>query len=278
MICYPNAKINLGLNIVSKRDDGYHNLETVFLPVMGLCDELDITPADIAAPYFFVQEGMAVDCAAADNLIVRALMCVRERYPQTGNVHIRFRKRIPFGAGLGGGSADAAFTVRTLNALFGLRMTDAEMEALVSPLGADCAFFIQNRPRLAQGIGDVFSEVPDGLLAELHNRWLLLVKPDCAVSTREAYGGICPRRPTMRLPQALAQPIDTWQQTVVNDFETSVFPLFPEIAECKRLLIANGARYAAMSGSGATVFGIFDNEPLFALPNGVFYHKEQIQI
>ena len=261
MIVYPNAKINLGLNIISKRPDGYHNLQTVFLPVPALHDELEITLSEDNAPYSFTQEGIAVDCPAEDNLIIRAYLRMRERYPSVGNVHIRFRKIIPFGAGLGGGSADAAFTVKNINELFNLNLSAEEMEELVAPLGADCAFFIQNRPRFAEGIGDIFSEAPEGLVKQLRDKWILLVKPDCAVSTRVAYSGIHPHAPAVPLREALKCPANTWQQTVINDFEDSVFPHFPEIASVKQQLLEAKPLYTAMSGSGATVFAIFDHKP-----------------
>lgn len=261
MIVYPNAKINLGLNIIDKRPDGYHNLETVFLPVPALHDELEVTLSDDSAPYSFTQEGIEVDCPAEDNLIIRAYLRMREYYPSVGNVHFRFKKAIPFGAGLGGGSADAAFTIVALNRLFNLGLTNEEMERLVAPLGADCAFFIQNRPRFAEGIGDVFSEVPEGFSNQLKGKWILLVKPDCAVSTRAAYQGIHPHYQPIPLREALASPISTWQQTVINDFEESVFPQFPEIACIKQQLLEAKPLYAAMSGSGATVFAIFDYKP-----------------
>ncbi|MBO4621200.1 MAG: 4-(cytidine 5'-diphospho)-2-C-methyl-D-erythritol kinase [Paludibacteraceae bacterium] len=260
MTVYPNAKINLGLSIVGKRPDGYHNLETVFLPVPGLHDVLEIEEAQGAEglPYSFEQAGLAVDCAAEDNLIVRAYLRVREAFPRVGDVRIRFRKQIPFGAGLGGGSADAAFTVKALNELFRLGMSAREMEELVSPLGADCAFFIQNRPRYAEGIGDVFYEVPEAFVKQLKDKWLLLVKPNCAVSTKVAYQGICPKKTEVPLTERLSAPLDTWQESVVNDFEESVFPQFPKIAAVKARLLDMGALYAAMSGSGATVYGIFN--------------------
>ena len=264
---FPNAKINLGLNIVRKRPDGYHDLETVFLPVKGLCDELWIGRRDESTelrkddlPYSFEQEGLQVDCRAGDNLIIKSYMRVRERYANVGDTDIRFRKNIPFGAGLGGGSADAAFTVTALNTLFDLKMSPEEMEKLVAPLGADCAFFVQNRARFAEGVGDVFSEAPKGLEEQLKGKWLLLVKPNCAVSTKAAYQGIVPKRPEISLREALSGPIETWQQTVRNDFEESVFPQFPEIAAVKSRLLEMGALYASMSGSGATVFGIFDKK------------------
>ena len=261
MIVYPNAKINLGLNIISKRTDGYHNLETVFLPVHALHDELEITPSSDERPYTFTQEGIAVDCPAEDNLIIRTYMRMREYFSSVGNIHIRFRKNIPFGAGLGGGSADAGVTVVAINQLFGLNLTNEEMEHLVAPLGADCAFFIQNRPRFAEGKGEIFSEVPEGLTDQLRGKWILLVKPDCAVSTRAAYQGIHPHYQPIPLREALSRPINTWQQTVINDFEESVFPQFPEIARIKQQLLEAKPLYAAMSGSGATVFAIFDYKP-----------------
>ena len=157
MILYPNAKINLGLAVMRKRADGYHDLETIFLPVTELHDELEVMPLATSSeqPYTFVQEGIAVDCSPEDNLIIRAYLAMRDRYPQVGPVAIRFRKLIPFGAGLGGGSADAAYMVKAVNTLFSLGLTDEEMETIVSPLGADCAFFIQNRPRYAEGIGNI---------------------------------------------------------------------------------------------------------------------------
>ena len=166
MIVFPNAKINLGLNVVSKRADGYHDLQTIFLPVKGLHDELEVTRSAEVDPYTFCQEGIAVDCAPENNLIIRAYERMRAAYTQVGNVHIRFCKQIPFGAGLGGGSADAAFMVRALNELFELKMTNEQKEEMVAPLGADCAFFVQNRPRMAEGIGTVFSEVPEVFLPD----------------------------------------------------------------------------------------------------------------
>ena len=274
MTLYPNAKINLGLNIVSKRTDGYHNLETVFLPVMDLHDELEITISEF--PHF-IAEGIVVDCDPKDNLILRAYERVREHCPAVKNVSIRFKKNIPFGAGLGGGSADAAFTVLALNRLFCLNMTNQQMEELVAPLGADCAFFIQNKPRFAEGIGNIFSDVQQGFTEQLHNKWLLLIKPDCAVSTRAAYQGIHSKTPDCQLLDALLQPISTWQHTVHNDFEESVFPQFPVISYWKQQLLSAGALYAAMSGSGATVFGIFSNKPEIDLPTNIFSHLEQLR-
>ena len=267
MTLYPNAKINLGLAVVSKRPDGYHNLQTVFLPVPGLHDELEITPAE---SFSFVQEGLTIDCPPKDNLIIRTYTLAQENYPQVGNVHIRFRKNIPFGAGLGGGSADAAFTLKALNLIFSLGLSDKQMEDLITPLGADCAFFIQNRPRMAEGVGNIFSEVPSALTEQLKNKWLLLVKPDCAVSTADAYRGVTPQAPETTLETSVSQPVSTWMNTVRNDFEPSVFRAYPAIAKVKQQLLDMGAVYAAMSGSGATVFGLFETAP--SIPSALKEH------
>lgn len=277
MTVYPNAKINLGLSVVSRRPDGYHNLETIFLPVPGLHDVIGVEKVVDGAPASFEQAGIVVNCAPEDNLIWRTYLRVRELYPEkVGAVSIRFKKQIPFGAGLGGGSADAAFMLRALNELFELGMSAEEMEMHIAPMGADCAFFIQNRPRMAEGIGNIFDEVPSALMDELSGKWLLLLKPDSAVSTREAYGGITPRQAEVPLREAVRQPIACWQRTVVNDFEKTVFPLHPEIADLKAKMLDSGALYAAMSGSGATVFGIFADRPTLTVP-GIFAHLEQLK-
>ena len=287
MILYPNAKINLGLAVMRKRADGYHDLETIFLPVTELHDELEVLPLPAASEqaYTFEQEGITVDGSPEDNLIIRAYLAMRDRYPQVGPVAIRFRKRIPFGAGLGGGSADAAYMVKAVNTLFSLGLTDEEMEAIVSPLGADCAFFIQNRPRFAEGIGNIFSEVPEEVLEQIRGKWIVLVKPSCAVSTAQAYRGIQRREEQgemgIRDVHELSQ--------LTNDFERTVFPLFPEIAAVKQQLEQLGACYAAMSGSGATVFGLFDSQTslqealtrtgidaLKALFPNCFIHQQQL--
>lgn len=266
---YPNAKINLGLHIMGKRPDGYHNLETLFFPVPGLHDVLEIEPSDELC---FEQSGIIVDCPPEQNLILRCYHMVKDRFPeQVSPVHIRFSKQIPFGAGLGGGSADAAFMMRALNDLFSLGMTDEQMEQMVSPLGADCAFFVQNKPQLAEGIGNVFT--PTAI--RLTGLWILLVKPDTAVSTREAYGGIRIADEPVSFHGMDALPMDEWQRVFTNDFETTIFPLHPEIAVIKQALLDAGALYASMSGSGATVFGLFDKKPELCFDD-CFVHLEKL--
>ncbi len=260
MILYPNCKINLGLRVIRKRPDNYHDLETVFVPIYGLHDELEVTsipsPA-VSRQISFVQEGIAVDCPEEDNLIIRCYHRMAARYPQIGGVSIRFRKNIPFGAGLGGGSSDAAHMAIALNELFSLGLTKKQLAEEVRPLGADCPFFIYNTPCFAEGIGDKLTPID----LDLRGIRILLVKPEEGVSTKEAYAGIKPY-PTPSLKGKLNIPEQLGKgDAFVNDFEATVFPLHPAIAQIKKRLLDAGAFYAAMSGSGSTVFGLFQNDP-----------------
>ena len=259
MILYPNCKINIGLRVIGKREDGYHNLETIFYPVMGLYDVLMITAA---GKFSFVQDGLAVDCPAEDNLIIKCYRRMQERYPQIGNVSIRFTKRIPFGAGLGGGSSDAAHTAIALNELFELGLTREQLAAEVAPLGADCAFFIYNTPCLAEGIGEVLTPIP----FSLSGFRLIMLKPDIHISTREAYAGIrlSGDQPSLAdLVKKDITPIDLSRHgdIICNDFERTVFPAHPELAAIKQRLLDAGAYYAAMSGSGSTIYALFEDDP-----------------
>lgn len=244
MILYPNCKINLGLRVIRKREDGYHDLETIFVPVYGLHDELEVTLADA---FSFTQEGIAVNCPVEDNLIVKCYRLMAARYPQIGPVAVRFRKTIPFGAGLGGGSSDAAHMAIALNELFGLGFSKEQLAAEVRPLGADCPFFIYNVPCYAEGIGDRLTPID----LPLQGKRIVLIKPDEGVSTREAYSGI------VLHPEAAGE---TREGVYVNDFEQTVFPMHPTIAHIKRRLLDAGAFYASMSGSGSTVYGLFEDD------------------
>ena len=256
MIFYPNCKINIGLRVVRKREDGYHDLETIFYPVFGLHDELQVETAE---HFEFIQEGLAIDCPAEDNLIIKCYQRMRAKYPQIGDVHIRFKKNIPFGAGLGGGSSDAAHMALALNDIFALELTKKQLAEEVRPLGADCPFFIYNTPCYAEGIGDKL--IPISM--NLSGLRLVMIKPKCGVSTREAYSGII-RHPEVegQIKQALEEGkwMTDMHRLLINDFEQTVFPLHPEIAKIKKQLQDAGAMYAAMSGSGSTVFGLFEND------------------
>ena len=257
MTLFPNCKINIGLRIVRKREDGYHDLETIFYPVYGLHDELEVVPS--LDGLSFIQEGLAVDCPAEDNLIIKCYHRMRANYPQIGDVHIRFKKNIPFGAGLGGGSSDAAHMAIALNEIFSLGLTREQLAAEVRPLGADCPFFIYNSPCYAEGIGDKLSPIS----LDLSGLRLVMIKPNCGVSTKEAYAGII-RHPEVegQIKAALTEgwSFDAMRPLLINDFEQTVFPPHSEIAEIKQRLLHAGAVYAAMSGSGSTVFALFNND------------------
>ena len=248
----PCAKINLGLNVVSKRADGYHDLETVFYPV-PIYDEIEIREATETELEI---KGQPVEGDVEKNLVVRAYRMVAERYTLPP-VHIILDKQIPMQAGMGGGSADGAFTIRLLNEQFGLGMSTAEMEQMAARLGADCPFFIQATPAYAEGIGERLSPIP----LDLSRYCMVVVKPPVAVSTREAFSGIKVKRPARNCRDIIMQPIDTWREQLVNDFEDSIFPLYPQLADIKRRLYELGARYAAMSGSGSALFAFFDEAP-----------------
>lgn len=254
----PNCKINLGLRVVRKRPDGYHDLETVFLPV-PLCDDLEINPADTLR---FTADGIAIDCAPEDNICLKAYRILKADHPDLPAVHIHLGKHIPFGAGLGGGSSDAAFTLCMLNEMFALGLSNAQLKAYAASVGADCAFFVDNRPALAEGIGDILTPLGFDPTRGLQ---LVLAKPDDAVSTREAYGGLKLADPAERQPLAevLRKPVTCWRDEVENDFERSVFTGHPAIAALKQLFYDHGALYASMTGSGAAVFGLFPaDQPL----------------
>ena len=265
MVFYPNCKINIGLRVVRKREDGYHDLETIFYPVHGLHDELEVNRVsgignrESGVGFSFIQEGLAVDCPAEDNLIIKCYQRMRTKYPQIGDVRIRFKKNIPFGAGLGGGSSDAAHMAIALNEIFALGLTREQLAEEVRPLGADCPFFIYNTPCYAEGIGDKLTPIS----LDLSGLRLIMIKPNCGVSTSEAYSGII-RHPEVegQIKQALQdrQSFADMRPLLVNDFEQTVFPLHPEIAEIKQRLLDADAVYAAMSGSGSTVFGLFQHD------------------
>lgn len=271
MILFPNAKINLGLHIVERRADGFHELETVMIPVPGLCDALEVIPGE-GDSCAFTASGIAIDGPAEDNLCVRAWQLMHTHYG-IGGVRMHLHKAIPFGSGLGGGSADAAFALRAIAGVFGLPASDDELEALAARAGSDTAFFVRNRPALATGRGEVL--IPIEL--DLGGAHLLIVVPPIAVSTAEAYRGVTPAVPARPLPEILAEPMGCWKETLHNDFEPSLFARHPELARAKAALYAAGAAYASLSGSGSALYGIFEREPGdIPLPEGYFSHRERL--
>lgn len=248
----PNSKINLGLRVVSRRPDGYHNLETVFYPI-PLQDELTV---ETAQDDEIIVEGIPVEGNPMNNLVMRVLHLLREEGHLIPSIRVILKKNIPSGAGLGGGSSDAAFMMKMLNEMFSLGLTIEKMEQLVSRLGADCAVFIQNKPVFAEGIGNLFTPIH----LSLKGWHLVLIKPDDFISTKEAYALIEPKRPNTSLIQLVNEDVRLWNGLILNDFETSVFPHHPKVKEIRDELYNMGAVYAAMSGSGSSVFGLFTNQ------------------
>lgn len=257
MITFPNAKINLGLNITEKRPDGYHNLETIFYPI-NLQDALEVTRSTNSdKAYTLHLSGTLLDGEPEENLVVKAYQLLKQDYPQMLPVEIHMYKHIPAGAGLGGGSSDAAHMIKLLNDKFSLNMSLEKMEEYAARLGADCAFFIRNKPVFASGVGNVFEPIE----LSLKGYHIVLVKPDIFVSTRDAFAAIKPQHPAVSLKEIVRQPVESWKESMKNDFEDSVFQKFPEIAAIKDELYDLGAAYAAMSGSGSSVYGLF-KEPV----------------
>ncbi|MXV13828.1 4-(cytidine 5'-diphospho)-2-C-methyl-D-erythritol kinase [Hufsiella ginkgonis] len=252
MLSFPNAKINIGLNITGRRADGYHNLETVFYPVR-IHDVLEVVPS---AELQFSASGIGIPGRTEDNLCLKAyaLMAKDHALPP---VHLHLHKHIPIGAGLGGGSADAGFFIRLINDRFTLGLSNPDMESYARKLGADCAFFIRNEPVFATGIGDEFHP----LILDLAAYHLVLVMPRVHISTAEAYRGVKPAAPRKSLRESVLRPVEEWRSLITNDFEQTIFKNHPAVRGVKAALYEAGAIYASMSGSGSSVYGIFDKQP-----------------
>lgn len=276
MITFPNAKINLGLSITEKRADGYHNLETIFYP-LPIEDALEVVEVTYSPhKYTLFQTGLSIEGDTDSNLVVKAYKLLDKDF-NLPNIEIHLHKHIPSGAGLGGGSADAAFMLRMLNEMFQLKLSTIQLETYAAKLGADCAFFIQNRPTFAEGVGNLFSPIDFSLKGYQY----LLVKPDVFVSTRDAFAHIIPHRPHYAVREVIKQPITEWKNCLLNDFEASVFPQFPIIGEIKEKLYQHGALYASMSGSGSSVFALFkpeDHIPQIDFENQTFIQKGKFYI
>lgn len=253
MLLLPNCKINIGLNIVSKRSDGYHNLETVFFPI-PLRDNLEFKEIENEdVPYRLVSGGVPIEGKPEDNLIVKVYLDMKAEFNLPA-LELSLYKNIPMGAGLGGGSSDAAAMMKGLNEAYNLQLSAEDMEKRLAKFGADCPFFVRNKPAYATGIGDELTNCN----VSLKDKFIVLVKPDVFVSTKEAYAHVTPKLPANPLAEAIKLPIETWKEQIVNDFEQSVFPFHPELPAIKQTLYDMGAVYASMSGSGSTMYGIFN--------------------
>ena len=259
MINFPIAKINLGLNVVSKRDDGYHNLETVFYPV-PIKDALEVFPMEDGFPSDvrcdLMVTNLFIDGDEQKNLVVKAYNMIAQDY-ELPRVHVHLYKHIPTQAGMGGGSSNCAYMIRLLNEMFSLGMSDEKMIGYAARLGADCAFFIKAQPAYAEGIGEKLQPIS----IDLSGCKMLVVRPNIPVSTKEAFSLITPQVPKKNCLDIVRQPIETWKDELVNDFERSVFAIHPEIGRLKEMMYEQGAVYAAMSGSGSSVFGLFSDTP-----------------
>ena len=250
MISFPFCKINLGLHILSRRSDGYHSIETCFYPVPWT-DMLEVIPSK---ELIFTQTGISIPDEASGNLCVKAYHLLKKDF-EIGPAQIHLHKIIPMGAGLGGGSSDAAFMLVLLNEVFSLRLTMDQLKVYASQLGSDCAFFLERKPLLGRGRGEELSDVA----VDLKGKYLALIKPDISISTREAYSNVKPRQRSEGVKEIIEKcSLSQWREFLINDFEESVFIKYPAIKEIKEYFYSKGASYASMSGSGSSVLGIFD--------------------
>jgi 4-diphosphocytidyl-2-C-methyl-D-erythritol kinase len=257
MICFPNAKINIGLRILEKRPDGYHNLETIFYPV-GLSDILEFIEDQslVSGTCRLKTTGLPIHTPAEDNLVVKAYGLMN-RHKKLPGIQAHLHKIIPPGAGLGGGSSDAAFMIKKLNEVHKPRIRTVEMEKLASEIGSDCPFFLRNTPLFASGTGNRFRKIK----LDLNGYYLVIVLPDIHISTHQAYNMISPAKSGQSLYDLIRQPVNQWKETIINDFEAIIFNQFPELGKIKEELYRLGAEFALMSGSGSAVFGIFMYPP-----------------
>lgn len=252
MVLFPNAKINIGLNVTEKRNDGFHNIESIFYPIFELYDVLEIVKNEELK---FTSTGIEIPGSEKNNLCLKAYHLLKQDF-DISPVHIYLLKVIPIGAGLGGGSADAAFTLKGLNELFKLKLTDEQLISYARKLGSDCAFFIKNKPVYAFNKGDEFEEID----LDLSVYEIKIEYPNIHIGTAEAYAGIKPKAPLKNIKTLITAPIENWKETIKNDFEDSIFPNHAQIKALKEQFYREGALYASMTGSGSAVFGVFEKK------------------
>lgn len=265
MVGFSHCKINLGLNVVARREDGYHDIETLFCCLDGLSDGVEIVRAEVDS---FSSSGILVDCPMSNNLCVKALNLMRGRFSERSfPVAMHLHKTIPMGAGLGGGSANSTKVLELLDKLWELKLSHQELEGLAAQLGSDTAFFVSGGMALASSRGEVL-EPYHGL--DLRGYYILLAKPDLGISTAQAFKGVTPQKWQTPLHEVIIAPIEQWKELLKNDFEPSIFEQLPYLGQLKELMYQNGAVYAAMSGSGSTIFGIFKTQPTLSFDH---YYK-----
>ncbi|MEO7264306.1 MAG: 4-(cytidine 5'-diphospho)-2-C-methyl-D-erythritol kinase [Ferruginibacter sp.] len=269
MVVFPHCKINIGLQVLGKRPDGYHNIQTVFYP-LAVYDVLEIIEASPGNYHFsFRSSGLPITAPATKNICVKAYEAFKAKCKQLPEIHMHLHKAIPIGAGLGGGSADAAFVLKLLNEKFYAGLSEDEISNIAETLGSDCVFFTQNLPCFAEGRGEMLSPVSLDLSAFK----ILLVYPAIHINTAIAFKEIKPNKNPVDIKSAMNLPVTDWKNIISNDFEKTIFPRYPILAEIKNNLYKSGAIYASMSGSGSTLYGIFkkDSHPVFNFPADYFY-------
>lgn len=261
MICFPNAKINIGLNILEKRKDGYHNIESIFYPVKW-CDAVESIQAEGNGKINLTLLGSPIQGSLESNLCYKAYQLLNAKY-NLPSLNVWLLKSIPMGAGLGGGSADAAFFLKQLNELFKLNLNTEELKIYAAQIGSDCTFFIENKPSLVSGTGNIITPIK----LDLSNYHITIVYPQIHIDTKNAYSLIKPHKKPYSLQEAIQMPISKWKETIINDFEEPIFKTHSQLAEIKAILYKQGALYASMTGSGSAIYGIFSQRDAFAEKN-----------
>ncbi|ANI88933.1 4-(cytidine 5'-diphospho)-2-C-methyl-D-erythritol kinase [Arachidicoccus ginsenosidimutans] len=255
MVTFPNAKINLGLYITRKREDGFHDLETVFYPVQ-LCDVLEIIK-NKENEFSFTTSGLQIAVSSSENLCTQAFQLIKKDFPNLSNAQMHLHKTIPMGAGLGGGSSDGAYALQLLNNKFQLNISQNDLAKYALQLGSDCPFFIHNKPCIAKGRGEILEEIN----LDLSKYFIVLIHPKIHINTGWAFSQIQPKSLEISLNETISRPVEEWKHTLQNDFEKPVFEKYPAIKSIKEKLYERGAIYASMSGSGSSVYGLFKENP-----------------
>lgn len=268
MIIKAYPKINIGLDILRRREDGYHDIDTLMVPFAGVHDTLEVERNESGGCNLKI-DGLDINCSVDRNLVMKVWMLMRERFP-IGGVNMRLEKRIPFGAGLGGGSADAVAAMRGIAEVYGLDISTEEMVEMAARIGSDVPFFVHSKPMFCRGRGEILSPAD----VDLSGLWCVVSKPKFGISTPEAYSGVTPHTPTTPLEERLRIPREQWQESIVNDFEPSLFSRYTALPNIKREMQLKGAIYASMSGSGSAMYGLFDHEPTYS----PIFAEEQIFI
>lgn len=274
MVYFAPCKINLGLDIISKREDGYHEIESVMIPVNGLCDIVEVLPMEDCG-VDFSSSGIKIDCDDSDNLCVKAYYEFKKYFNHIGGVKIHLHKIVPFGAGLGGGSSDATSVIKALNDIFECKADISVLEKIAANIGSDTVFFVESEPKFCSGRGEILS--PIDINSKLEDLQLTIIKPNINIGSREAYSGVTPHRSKNLIRDILSLPVTEWMFKLKNDFEPHIFKLYPELSSIKQQLIDLGAEYVSMSGSGSTIYALSSlniDSKFIICDKKIFIHQE----